>query len=330
MPDTTVRWGVIGPGRIANRFAECLSAVPGARLVAAASRDAERARDFVARHGGERHHGDYASLFRDDGVDAIYVATPHAQHADVAIQALQAGKAVLCEKPLTVNAPQAERVFAAAKAADRFVMEAFWSRFLPVYAQVRRWLDEGRIGRVTGIESFFGYAQPRNLDDRLFRADLAGGALLDVGIYCISLSHHLFKGPLRVLETSATVGATGVDEDLRARIAVGEQAVELRMHASMTQKFYNSFRIEGEEGEILVTEPFWDSGQAILLRRGEAPVASHAPYVVNGFEYQVREVQRCMQAGLLQSDVVPWADTLAVMRCMDEIRAAVGVRYPFE
>ncbi len=188
-------------------------------------------------------------------------------------------------------------MFAAAKAADRFVMEAFWSRFLPVYAQVRRWLDEGRVGKVTGIESFFGYAQPRNLDDRLFRADLAGGALLDVGIYCISMSHHLFKGPLRVLETSATVGATGVDEDLRARIAVGDQAVELRMHASMTQKFYNSFRIEGEEGEILVTEPFWDSGQAILLRRGEAPVASHAPYAVNGFEYQVREVQRCMQAG---------------------------------
>jgi predicted dehydrogenase len=330
MSDTLVRWGVIGPGRIANRFAESLSAVPGARLVAAASRDASRARDFASRHGAERHYGDYASLFGDAEIDAIYVATPHTQHADLSILALQAGKAVLCEKPLTVNVPQAQRVFAAATEHQRFVMEAFWTRFLPVYAQVRRWLDEERIGRVTDIETYFGYAQPRNPDDRLFRADLAGGALLDVGVYCISMSQHLFPGPLRLLEASATVGETGVDEDLKARVAVGTQGIELRMHASMTSRLYNCFTIKGEQGDILITEPFWDTGQAILLRHGEAPVASFSPYLMNGFEYQVQEVQRCMARGALESTVMPWADSLAVLGCMDEIRARVGVRYPFE
>ena len=330
MSDTLVRWGVIGPGRIANRFAESLSAVPGARLVAAASRDASRAREFAERHGAERHFGDYASMFQDDGIDAVYVATPNTQHAGLSVQALQAGKAVLCEKPLTVNAAEARRVFDAASTHQRFVMEAFWTRFLPVYAQVRRWLDEARIGRVTGIEAYFGYAQARNADDRLFRADLAGGALLDVGVYCISMAHHLFKGPLEVLDAAALVGDTGVDEDLRARVAVGAQKVELRMHASMTYRLYNGFSIKGEQGDILITEPFWDTGQAILLRHGEAPVTSFSPYLVNGFEYQVQEVQRCMARGALQSDVMPWADSLAVISCMDEIRARVGVRYPFE
>lgn len=330
MSDTTVRWGVIGPGRIANRFAASLAAVPGARLVAVASRDLARAQDFARRHGAERTFGDYASLYRDDGVDAIYIATPHAQHAAVAIDALSAGKPVLCEKPITVNAAQARDVFAAASANQRFVMEAFWSRFLPVYGRVRRWLADGSIGAVTGIESYFGYAQPRDLDDRLWRADLAGGALLDVGVYCISMSQFLFRGPLKLLEASATVGQPGVDEDLRARVAVGEQGIELRFHASMIHKYYNCFRIQGELGEILITEPFWDTGQAILLRHGEAPVASHLPYQLNGFEYQVQETQRCIARGVLESQTMPWADSLEVLTCMDEIRAAVGVRYPFE
>ena len=330
MSDTTVRWGVIGPGRIANRFAESLAGVPGAQLVAVASRDLPRAQEFAQRHGAARAHGDYAALFGDAGVDAVYIATPHTHHAAVAIEALNAGKAVLCEKPLTVNASQARDVIAAARTGERFLMEAFWTRFLPVYGQVRRWLDEGRIGRVTGIESFFGYAVPRVADDRQFNAALAGGALLDIGVYCISIAQSLFKGPLTLLDATATVGPTGVDEDLQARVAVGEQGIELRFHASLTFKLYNAFSIKGELGEILVTEPFWDTGQAVLLPNGQAPVASFSPHRVNGFEYQVQEVQQCLARGALESDTMPWADSLAVLTCMDQIRAAVGVRYPFE
>lgn len=330
MSPPTVRWGVIGPGRIAHRFADSLAAVPGARFVAAASRDAARAAEFVARHGGERHHGDYDALFADDGVDAVYIATPHTHHADLATRALAAGKAVLCEKPLTVNAAEAARVFDAARTHERFAMEAVWTRFLPTYAQVRSWMEAGRIGRVTGIDVWFGFEATPDPTDRLFRADLAGGALLDVGIYGVSLAQSLLRGPLEVQSTRAVVGETGVDEDVRAVVAVGPDAVPLHLHASLRQRPYNAFRVIGEAGEILVPDPFWFSGCAVLMPTGAPPEAVATPSERNGFEYQVREVQRCLAAGLLESPVVPWADTLEVMRCLDTIRARIGVRYPFE
>jgi len=326
----TVRWGVIGPGRIAHRFAESLAAVPGARLVAAASRDAARAAEFVARHGGERHHGDYASMFADDGVDAIYIATPHTQHADVAVQALAAGKAVLCEKPLTVNAAQAERVFEAGRTHGRFVMEAVWTRFLPAYDQVRAWLADGRIGRVTAIDAWFGFEADPNPEDRLFSAQLAGGALLDVGIYGVSLAQSLLGGPLVVRDAVADLCATGVDEDVRATVDVGPDAVPLRLHASIRQRPYNALRITGEAGEILVPDPFWFPRCVFLMPNGAPPQAADTPYALNGFEHEVRAVQACLAEGRLESPRMPWADTLTVMRCLDAIRARIGVRYPFE
>lgn len=333
MTTHAVRWGVIGPGRIAHTFAQSLAAVPGATLAAVASSEASRAQAFAQQYGAAQAFDRVDALVRSEQVDAVYIASTHNFHHEQALATLRAGKAVLCEKPLTVNAAQAEAVFVEAQRQQVFAMEALWTRFLPAWRHVLQWLADERIGRVHSAEAYFGYEQPFDLNGRLYRADLAGGALLDAGVYCVTVAQWLFGGPLKVERASATLAATGVDEEVRAQLSVGSGAnagaIELRMHVSLRHRLYNAFVIHGEHGDILVTEAFWGQGQAVLLRRGEAPIATHSPFEVNGFEYQVREVHRCLARGVLQSEVMPWQDTLAVMRCLDELRAAVGVRYPF-
>lgn len=324
-----VRWGVIGPGRIAHRFARCLPAVPGARLQAVAGRNVQRLQAFADEHGVASRHDRPEALCRDPQVDAVYIAATHDAHAEHALMAIEAGKAVLCEKPFTVNALQAERVIAAARARGSFLMEAMWTRFLPVYTPVRHWLRDGQIGEVTGVEAWFGYEQDPATQQRLYDPRVAGGALLDAGVYCVSIAHWLLGGPLQVLETRGAIGASGVDEDLFVRLSLA-RGVPLRMNASLRQRFYNAFVVHGRKGRIVVTDNFWDAGQALLMVDGRPAQAPHTPFAINGFEYQVREVHQCLRLGLQQSEVQPWRDTLEVMQCLDEVRARIGLRYPFE
>lgn len=331
-PPHTVRWGVLGPGRIAQRFASCLPAVPGAQLVAVASRNAERGQAFAAAHGAPgavRVHTRYQALFDDPAVDAIYIASPHSHHAEQALDAVLAGKAVLCEKPLAVNEAQARAVFDAARERGVFVMEALWSRFLPVYTQVRAWLDAGEIGELRSVASQFGFAAPYDPADRLFNPALAGGALLDIGVYCLTLPQWLCGGPLELAHAEATLGATGVDESVQAQLQ-SASGVTVRFEASLRRALPNGLRLEGTLGTIEVAAPFWESQLAVLQRTGQPPLRCAAPHDLNGFEYQVREVHRCLARGAHQSEVMPWADTLSVLRAMDHIRQTIGVCYPFE
>jgi predicted dehydrogenase len=330
MADFPVRWGVLGPGRIAQRFAQCLPAVPGARLEAVASRDPARAQRFAQDHGAQRAHTSYEALLADPGVDAVYIATPHSEHVQWVLAAIEAGKPVLCEKPLTVNAAQAEAVFAAAAQRGVFVMEALWSRFLPVYEQVQSWLAAGEIGPLQRVEARFGFEREPDPEDRLYRLDLAGGALLDVGVYTLSLPHWLVGSvPLELRDARAHLGVMGVDEDVYARLET-RQGVTLELAASMRRTLVNAMSLVGESGSIVIPDPFWEAQRAVLQRRGEPPLACVRAFEGNGFEYQVREVHACLAQGLLQSQRMPWADTLAVMRCMDSIRVRIGLRYPVE
>ncbi len=324
-----VRWGLVGPGRIAHKFAQCLPAVSSASLVGVAGRDAQRAHAFGSAYGATLCGGDIESLCSDPGVDAIYVASTHNAHLEHALLAIAHGKAVLCEKPLTVNLRQAARMIDAAGAEGSFLMEAMWTRFLPVYAQVRRWLGEMAIGTISGVEAYFGYEQPPSTQQRLYDASVAGGSLLDAGVYCVSIAQWLLRGPLRVLEARGQIGSTGVDEDLSVRLSLSN-GVEMRFKSSLRQKFYNAFVIHGERGRIVITDNFWDAGQALLMVVGQPVVSAPAPFDLNGFEYQVREVHECLARGATQSEVMPWADSLEVMACLDDIREHIGLRYPFE
>jgi len=219
----TVRWGILGPGNIAKRFAEALKDVRGAELAAVGSRSQAKADAFGEQYGIPRRHGSYEALVGDADVDAIYVATPHPMHAPCSILALEAGKAVLCEKPFTANAAQAEQVIAAARRAGVFCMEAMWTRFLPPITRLRQLVAEGSVGELRMVIADFGFRCGWDPSSRLLDAALAGGGLLDVGVYAISLAGMLL-GEAQDVAGLADVGSTGVDEQagIVLRYAGGE------------------------------------------------------------------------------------------------------------
>lgn len=324
----TIRWGVLGPGRIAHRFAGGLSAVDDSRLYAVASRSSERAEAFRARWDGEVAYGGYEALAADPSVDAVYIATPHRFHFENAMMCLEAGKHVLCEKPLAVNQDQAVQLVEAARARDLFLMEALWTRFLPIYRLAKTWLDEDRIGEVRQVVSSFSILADRNPDGRLLNLELAGGALLDLGVYNIALSQWAFgMNPIGVT-ARGFIGETGVDEIVSATLDYGGGRMAQFM-CGLRAQMENDLRIYGTDGEITVKSLFLAGTTATLITRGEESTVTK-PLKVNGFEYQIEAASTCIQEGLVESTIMPHADTIANAGLMDEIRAQIGLRYPFE
>ncbi len=328
MSPSTFRWGILGPGRIAHRFAQDLEVVEGARLVAVASRSSERARDFAQKYGAPASYDSDEALAADPDVDAIYIATPHRFHHAQARLCLEAGKPVLCEKPFTVNAGQATDLMQLAQARGLFLMEALWSRYLPVWRQVREWLDEGSIGGVTLISSTFCFRAERDPSDRKFNHDLAGGALLDLGVYNISLSQWVAGEPPTETRALAYIGDTGVDE-LTAGTMAYPRGVVSQFACSFLVDGVNEMAIYGTKGRIRVHPNFWEPTRATLVVDGKERAVS-LPFRRNGFEYQIEEAIRCVRSGKGESDTMPLAATLASMNTMDQIREQIGLRYSFE
>jgi predicted dehydrogenase len=324
----TFRWGLIGPGRIAHNFAKGLATVPDGKLQAVASRDAARAIAFATEYGGAKCYDSYDALIADPEVDAIYIATPHNLHADAVRACIEGGKPVLCEKPLTVNAAQAEALFALAKARGVFLMEALWTRFLPIYAEVRKWLDEGRIGEPRLLSSSFGFKTARNVEDRLLNPALAGGALLDIGVYNLSVSQWVLQRNPDSFSATGFVGETGVDEQLAGTLDYGS-GVMSQFHCTIRADTANDFRIYGSEGSIRIHSMFWGATMA-TLQDANGETTLERPHRASGFEYQIEEAQRCIREGLLESPGITHADTLATMKLMDALRRHMGQRYPFE
>jgi predicted dehydrogenase len=306
--------------------------VPGARLAAVASRDGERAGAF-AREWGDAStvSGDLARALARPDVHAVYVCTPHPHHAAAVHAALEAGKPVLCEKPLTPSAAATRPLVALAAARRVFLMEAVWTRFLPVYDQVRAWLDAGAIGAVHAMQSCFVIDRPFEPGNRRYTAALGGGALLDIGIYNITVSRMVLPGmPVQGWDLRAVLGGENVDVQLSATLDFGAGRTS-QFHCGWYGSADNDFRIVGERGHIVVHGGgFWQSTAATLFRDGDAPQVAEAPFRVNGFEYEIEEVMRCVRAGLIESPRLPPAESLAIVELMDAMRARIGVRYPFE
>ena len=321
-------WGVIAPGRIAHRFAQGLAVIDDANLYAVASSDLSRAKAFADTYGGaSKLYGNYDELIADPEVDAIYIANPHRYHYDCVERCLKAGKPVLCEKPLTVTANESERLIAIAETEGVFLMEALWSRFLPVWQQVKQWLDEGMIGDVKVISSTFGFKIPRASGDRLLNLDSAGGVLLDMGIYNVAMSQFVIgRDPIKIL-ADGIVGETGVDERSSGLLNYGGP-VSMFTSNFQTQTA-NDMTISGTKGSIVIDAEFWATEKATLKVEDEESVTIESPFRASGFEYQTEEAMRCIRTGKLQSDVIPWKDTLGNMQTMDQILTQIGVEYPF-
>ncbi|NLX36187.1 MAG: Gfo/Idh/MocA family oxidoreductase [Chloroflexi bacterium] len=318
-------WGILGPGRIAQRFAADLERLPDARLLAVGSRSAERAESFASAHGAQRAYDSYAALASDPDVQAIYVATPHPFHLETAQLCLQQGKAVLCEKPLAANLAQTESLVASARQHGAFLMEAMWTRFNPVMIQVRTWLAEGRIGEPRLVTADFGFAGTVDPASRLFNPALAGGALLDVGVYVVSLAHMVFGSPPTRIKATAAVGETGVDEQTALALAFAGGGLASLTCAICTNTPQMA-RIDGTGGRITIPA-FWHATEATLEPLHGEPITTRGDA---SYHYEAAEVMACVRAARLESDAMPLDESIAIAATLDAARHAVGVRYPFD
>ncbi len=328
MTNRRFNWGIIGPGRIAHQFAEGLKVIEDAALYAVASSNIERAQAFAEQYGGGVTYDSYQALVNDPQVDAIYIATPHRFHFDNARLGLKAGKPVLCEKPLTVNAAEAQQLIEMARAHKVFLMEALWTRYLPIYRQVRQWLDAGAIGELRLLVSNFGINVPKDQADRWLNPELAGGTLLDMGVYPIAVSQWVMGQTPQAFSAQAYLGSTGVDE-LTTVLLKYENGVISQFNSNFITDGVNDFMIYGSTGHIRIHANYWAATQATLVT-GEQALTVSKPFRGGGFEYQTEEAMRCIRAGLLESPGMSHAHTLANMQLMDSIRAEIGLSYPFE
>ena len=328
MSHNKIRWGIIGTGHIAKKFAEGLLSLPEAELVAVGSRSQASADDFAAWYGIPHRHATYAGLANDPDVDTVYVATPHPLHKDNSLLCLKAGKAVLCEKPFALNAAQAEEVIKLARAKKLFLMEAMWTRFLPVHVEMRELLAEEAIGDVRMLSADFGFRAEWNPKSRLLNPELGGGALLDVGIYTLSLASAVFGIPTRVTGL-AHVGATGVDEQVGIVLGYGQGQLAILSAAVRTESPQEA-RLLGTEGSIRIHSPFWKPTALTISRAGQDDELVDLPYSSNGYNYEAAEVMACLRAGKLESDIMPLDETLAIMKTLDQLRTQWGLKYPME
>ncbi len=323
---TTTRWGIAATGGIATRFARDMALVPDGEAVAVASRTVERAEAFAREHGIARAHGSYEALAEDPDVDIVYVASPHVRHAADTLLFLEAGKHVLCEKPFALNLAQASAMVDASRGRGLFLMEAIWSRFLPAYRVLRDLLGEGRIGEPTVVDAEFGFVRPLEPDHRLFAPALGGGALLDLGIYPLQLAALVFGPPTSVAAT-ARLGPTGVDEQVAAVLGHAGGGIAT-VRAALRSRLACTARISGTDGWIGLPAFMHCPDHLLVETAGSERI--DCSYEGTGLQHEIAEVQRCVAEGLLESPLLPQAETLRLARTMDEIRAGIGLTYPDE
>jgi predicted dehydrogenase len=321
-----VRWGILGTGEIASTFTEDLLILDDHAVAAVGSRAARRAGDFAAKYGIERSYGSYEDLAADESLDIIYVATPHSEHAAGARLCLRAGRAVLVEKPFTVTAAEAADVIALARDRRLFAMEAMWTRFNPLVRELRDLVAGGVIGRVTAIQADLSGAPAYQPHHRLWNPDLAGGALLDLGVYPVSFGSMLLGEPDAV-HAVAALAPTGVDANTAviARYpggAVGDYQIGLWAVSPRVAT------ITGTGGWITIGPPFYRPDQFTIAPHGGEPQTRLISLRGHGYTYQAEEVARCLREGLTESPVMPLADTLSVMRTLDTARADIYATAP--
>lgn len=324
----TIRWGILGTGRIARDFAQGLRAAPDAMLAAVGSRTRGSADAFATEFDVPAAYGSYRALVLAPDVDIIYVATPHPMHAENTMLALRAGKPVLCEKPFAINRRQAGEMVALARARGLFLMEAMWTRFMPALAEVRRIVASGEIGAVTQVHADFGFSATPDPEHRVNNLALGGGALLDLGIYPLSIACALL-GKVESVQAQAVMGATGVD--LSTAFTMKHAGGTLSIcSCSLRARSPSELTVSGTRGSVRM-ERMFHMAERITVDRLDGPSRTVAtPWLGNGYTHEAIEAGECLRAGLLEHPAMPLDETLALMEVLDAIRGQIGLRYPFE
>ncbi len=325
----TIRWGILGCGKIARKFASDLTLVNNAKLSAVAARSAETATDFAKEFNASKAYGSYQELVVDSDVDVIYVATPHAMHYEHVLLCLHQKKAVLCEKAFAINSTQAKEMIALARSQNVFLMEAFWTRFLPHYLKMKELIHKQKIGTIQYIHAEFGFKPAEPIAPRIYDLNLGGGSLLDIGVYPIFLILDLLGVPDEIF-AHGTFAPTGADEQC---------AMQFRYRSGATAQLFSSFQshlatgadIVGDRGRLRLTHRFHGPTTQLEFYSSTVDTREVIPFEPAkgfGYEYEAQHVTDCLIQGLRESPLRKLNDTFLLMETLDRIREEIGLRYP--
>ena len=322
------RWGIIGTGGIASAFATDLTLLPTVEIVAVGSRTQDGADSFGDRFAIPHRHASYEALANDPDIDAVYVATPHPAHFACTLLAIRAGKAVLVEKPFTLNGGEARELVAKARARGIFLMEAMWTRFLPHVVRIRQLIADNRLGEIRSLTADFGEHFAEDAAHRSYAPALGGGALLDLGVYPLSFASMLFGRPDKITARSHPA-FTGVDSQTSVILeyAGGRQAV---LFTTLEGRTSNRASINGRDARIEIAGDFFAPTTFQLIERDGVTEVHSIAHVGRGLRHQAAEVARCVHAGHTESPWMPLDESLAIMDTLDEIRRQIGLQYPTE
>ncbi len=325
-----MKWGIFATGTIATKFAKTISAMvtEGESVVAVGSRSLEKARDFAETHGISKAYGSYEELLSDGEVEAIYIATPNNLHGENALACLLAGKHVLCEKPFTTSAEAAEALYQLAEERGLFLMEGFWIRFLPLYEKLLEWVQAEKFGKLRHARCDYGFIAQGARRERKFKSELGGGALLDIGIYTLGFLNMVMGTAPESFTSEVRFNEFGTDEF---------SAIQLRYPGGRTAHAVQTIGLQIERQAALYFDAatiylpdFQGAYTLTVCPNGSEPYSTECPPDVNGFEYEIREVTRCVKAGKSHSDIYKPESNIAVLRLMDDIRRSWGMRFAYE
>jgi scyllo-inositol 2-dehydrogenase (NADP+) len=322
-----IRWGIVGLGNIAHHFVKDLLLIETAEITAVASRTLNKAEEFAQEYGIKNTFGSYEELFKCHEVDVIYIATPHTFHAKLAIDAMYYGKHVLCEKPLGVNRVEVEKMIAAAKENDVFLMEALWSRFNPSILKITELITEGVIGGIKYINADFAFpALHRDVENRLLNPNLAGGSLLDIGIYPIFLAYLLLGKPDKIMASSKFF-TTGIE--MQTAMLFDYTDAQALLYSGLNSKSEMKAEISGTKGSIFI-DPKWHEAQGFSLEINGETIHYELPTKGRGYYYEILEVHKCLIDAKRESSLWNFENSLDLITLMDTIRKQTGIVFPFE
>ena len=320
-------WGFVGAGSIANRMIRDLEKIPDGRLSAVASRSFDKAKAFAERHDAVAYDN-YEQLILDKNVDVVYIATPHTLHMENTLLALELGKPVLCEKPMAPNAGQVRKMVGKTREKGVYLMEAMWTRFFPAIQQVRTWIGQGEIGKVHMVTADFGFSSRLDPSSRLYDPALAGGSLLDVGVYAVSFASMIYgQKPNRIAGMAETT-STGVDACMNCTLGY-EGGGMASLYSAINTNTVQEAKIFGESGYIAVPN-FWSPRKAYLYRNGQLTEEFYRDHDGEGFQFEIETVQRDLREGKTENSIMPLDESIEIAETMDAIRAQWGLIYPFE
>ena len=325
--ETKIRWGIVGPGKIARKFASDLLLVDDAEVTAVASRSLERAQEFAEEYNVEHTFGSYDALFQSGTVDVVYIATPHNFHKELSVKALENGIGVLCEKPMGVNRAEVVEQVNASKQNNAFLMEAMWSRFNPSIRKVKELVDEGVVGDLKYVHADFAfYALDKGLVSRLLNPHLASGSILDIGIYPIFLSYLLLGMPNKIMATSK-FHENGTE--LQTSMIFDYNGAQSILYSGLTSNSKMEAEITGATGELFL-KPRWHEAREYTLVRDQETKKFSVPLTGIGYYYEILEVNKCLKENKIESDLWSHQNSLDLSELLDKVREICGVSFPFE